>query len=234
VKDDIPNDRFPFVTVALILANVVIYALAVAHGGSPISGPDLHELSRYGLTPDAITHASRPVRPPPATAPPLETVFSSMFLHASVLHLAANLLFLWIFGNTIENAIGPVRFLAFYLLGGLAAAGLTIALAPASDAPAVGASGAIAAVIAGYALIYPRAHVLAPVFAPLLFTVVEIPALVLVAVWVALQIVFAATDLADPSGTGGVAAYLAPFGGSALGLLAIRPLARDRGLQPAA
>ena len=99
IKDNIPTDRFPLVTVALILANVIVYVLAVSHGGSLISGPDAHEMVRYGDLARALTHLGGHTL--------WETVFTSMFMHASILHIAGNMLFLWIFGNNVEDSMGP-------------------------------------------------------------------------------------------------------------------------------
>jgi membrane associated rhomboid family serine protease len=215
IKDNIPTDRFPLVTCALILANVVVYVLACAHGGSLISGPDAHELATYGASPEQLLHAHGHT---------WTTVFSSMFMHASILHIAGNMLFLWIFGNNVEDSMGPVRFLAFYILGGVAALALQTAISPHSTAATVGASGAIAAVLGGYITLYPRARVLTLVLIVFFFTVIELPALVMLGLWFAEQAVFAATGLTDPSATGGVA-YFAHVGGFAFGLAAIRALA---------
>src|ERR1700744_6486796 len=154
IKDNIPTDRFPFVTVALILTNVIVYLLSIRHGGSLISGPDAQELVKYGATPYALTHSGvhcglvsqtelgcgRGVSGLPAW----ETVFTAMFLHASILHIAGHMLFLWIFGNNGEDAMGLLRFIVFSLLGGVAALALQVAVAPISLAPTLGASGAIA------------------------------------------------------------------------------------------
>jgi rhomboid family protein len=219
IKDNIPTDRFPLVTVSLILANIVVYVLAVSHGGSLISGPDAHELVKYGVSPYAITHP---------TGRTWETVFTSMFMHASILHIAGNMLFLWIFGNNVEDSMGRVRFLAFYVVGGLAALALQVAVDPSSHATTVGASGAIAAVLGGYVVLYPRARVLTLVLIILFFTVIELPALVMLALWFAEQAVFGAVGLTDPTGGGGGVAYFAHIGGFVFGVLAIRALATRR------
>jgi membrane associated rhomboid family serine protease len=219
IKDNIPTDRFPLVTFALILANIVVYVLATSHGGSLISGPDTHELVKYGVSPYSITHP---------TGRTWGTVFTSMFMHASILHLAGNMLFLWIFGNNVEDSMGPVRFLLFYVAGGLAALALQVAVEPNSLAPMVGASGAIGAVLGGYVVLYPRARVLTLVLIILLFTVIEVPAMVMLGLWFALQAVFGAAGLTDPAGGGGAVAYFAHVGGFVFGLLAIRALATRR------
>jgi len=248
IKDNIPNDRFPLVTVALILINVVVYALAVRHGGSLFSGPSAPELVRYGAIPYALTHpgehcgivqtltgadlACTRRAGLVAGLPAWETVFTSMFMHASILHIGGNMLFLWIFGNTVEDSMGSLKFLGFYIVGGLAALALQVAIGPSSLAPTVGASGAIAAVLGGYIVLYPRARVLTLVFIILFFTVIELPALVMLGLWFAEQAVFAATGLTDPTGSGGGVAYFAHIGGFAFGALAIRRLAARR-RQPA-
>ena len=219
IKDNIPTDRFPLVTFCLILANVVVYVLAVAHGGSLFSGPDAHELVKYGVSPYQVTHP---------TGRTWETVFTAMFMHASILHIAGNMLFLWIFGNNVEDSMGRVRFLAFYVVGGLVALALQVAVEPHSVAPTVGASGAIAAVLGGYVVLYPRARVLTLVLIILFFTVIEIPAMVMLGLWFAMQAVFGAVGLTDPTGGGGGVAYFAHVGGFVFGLLAIRALATRR------
>jgi rhomboid family protein len=223
IKDNIPTDRFPVVTVGLILANIVVYVLAVGHGGSLISGPDAHELIRYGISPEQATHLHGHT---------WDRLFTSMFMHASILHLAGNMLFLWIFGNNVEDSMGSARFLAFYILGGLAALALQVAVEPNSVAPTVGASGAIAAVLGGYVVLYPRARVLTLVLIIFFFTVIEVPALVMLGLWFVEQAVFGAVGLTDPTGGGGGVAYFAHVGGFAFGLLAIRALATRRKATP--
>jgi membrane associated rhomboid family serine protease len=254
IKDNIPTDRFPLVTVALILINVIVYLLTIRHGGSLFSGPDTHEIVKYGAIPRALTHSGvhcaevAPVSAPQnatmlcnsgllranGIAPenplaPWQTVFTSMFTHGSILHIAGNMLFLWIFGNNVEDSMGPVKFILFYLAGGVAALALQVAIGPNSTAPTVGASGAIAAVLGGYIVLYPRARVLTLVFIILFFTVLELPAMVMLGIWFAEQAVFGAVGLTHPvGGSGGGVAYFAHVGGFAFGLLSIRLLATKR------
>ncbi len=255
IKDNIPTDRFPVVTVILIVANVIAYLLAIRHGGSLISGPDTQEVLKYGAIPRALTHSgvhcaevvrqtlagtgnpevlcnSRELAangiPFENTLPPWQTVLTSMFMHGSILHIAGNMLFLWIFGNNVEDSMGPVKFSFFYLAGGVAALALQVAVSPNSTAPTVGASGAIAAVLGGYILLYPRARVLTLIFIILFFTVIELPALVMLGIWFAQQALFGALNLTNPTGGGGGVAYFAHIGGFAFGLLAIRVLATKR------
>jgi membrane associated rhomboid family serine protease len=170
-------------------------------------------------------------------APPLLTLFTSMFMHGGWLHIAGNMLFLWIFGNNIEDAMGRIRFIFFYLLGGLAAVGAQIAVAPNAAVPTVGASGAIAAVLGGYILLYPRARVLTVVFLFIFFTFIEIPAMVMLGFWILLQFLPAVGQLATPEigGEGGGVAYFAHLGGFLFGLALIHLFAKRRSahyLQP--
>jgi membrane associated rhomboid family serine protease len=243
IKDNIPTDRFPFVTLGLIVANFVVYFLAVSHGGSIISGPDLHEVVKYGAIPYALTHpgvhctvlAAKAGTELacghgilPGTIPTWETVFTSMFMHASILHILGNMIFLWIFGNNVEDAMGPLKFLGFYILGGLAALGLQVAISPDSTAPTLGASGAIAAVLGGYILLYPRARVFTLLLIVFFVTVIELPAFVLLAIWFVEQAVFGLANLTNPSGAGGGVAYFAHVGGFGFGLLTVKLLATKR------
>jgi membrane associated rhomboid family serine protease len=155
-------------------------------------------------------------------APPLLTLFTSMFMHGGWLHIIFNMLFLWIFGNNIEDSMGKDRFAAFYLLGGAAALAAQTAIDPNAAVPTVGASGAIAAVLGGYALLYPRARVVTVIFLFIFFTFVELPALVVLGLWFLLQLLYGAADLTQPVGQGGGVAYFAHIGGFVFGLVAIK------------
>ena len=243
IKDNIPTDRFPIVTLALIVINFVAYYLAIRHGGSFISGPDTQEVVKYGAIPKVLTHpgfhcvavqlgpqeglgcANRPL---PNTIPSWETIFTGMFMHASILHIGGNMLFLWIFGNNVEDAMGRIKYLAFYLLGGIAALALQVAISPDSTVPTLGASGAIAAVLGAYIVLYPRARVLTLVIIIFFFTVIEVPAWVMLGIWFAEQAAFGAANLTNPTGGGGGVAYFAHVGGFIFGLLAVRVLATRR------
>jgi membrane associated rhomboid family serine protease len=237
LKDNIPTDRFPFVTVGLIVANVIVYLLAVSHGGSLISGPDTYEVVKYGSIPFALTHClshdevirgGQLVCAQGGGIPTWATIFSSMFMHASILHIGGNMLFLWIFGNNVEDAMGPVKYLAFYILGGIAALALQVAISPDSTVPTLGASGAIAAVLGGYIVLYPRARVLTLFFIILFFTVLEVPALIVLGLWFIEQAVFGAAGLITPTNAGGGVAYFAHVGGFAFGLTTVKLLATRR------
>jgi membrane associated rhomboid family serine protease len=240
IKDNIPTENFPVVTVTLILANVLLYFL-FQHGtialGSP-SDPDyLDNLVRYAYIPHELTHSDQCV--PNATGrfvcgdfgglpPTWETVFTAMFMHGGLLHLGGNMLFLWIFGNNVEDSMGPVKFVAFYLLGGLAATAGQTLIGPNEVVPNIGASGAIAGVLGGYILLFPRARVITVIFIIFFFTILELPAMLILGFWFVEQVLFGAYDLSDPTGGGGGVAYFAHIGGFVFGLLAIRLFASER------
>ena len=136
------------------------------------------------------------------------------------------MLFLWIFGNNVEDSMGPVKFVVFYLLAGLAATAGQLLVGPDAKVPNLGASGAIAGVLGGYILLFPKARVVTVIFIVFFFTILELPALVVLGLWFLQQALFGYFDLAQPSGGGGGVAYFAHVGGFVFGLLAIRVLAK--------
>jgi membrane associated rhomboid family serine protease len=147
-----------------------------------------------------------------------QTAFTSMFMHGGILHIAFNMLFLWVFGNNIEDMMGRLKYLAFYLAGGLVALYSQALIDPGSTVPTIGASGAIAAVLGAYALLHPRARVLTLIFIIFFVTLVEIPAMVLLGIWFVLQFIPAIGQAAAPVAGGGVA-YFAHVGGFIFGIL---------------
>jgi membrane associated rhomboid family serine protease len=157
----------------------------------------------------------------------LTSTFVSMFLHGGWLHLAGNMLFLWIFGNNVEDRLGRVTFVAFYVLGGLAATGLQVALDPNSAVPSVGASGAIAAILGAYLVLFPRAriHTLVIFF---FITFLELPASFVLVGWFVLQLFSGVGEMGRELGGGGVA-YWAHVGGFAFGLAVTGLFFRSRG-----
>jgi membrane associated rhomboid family serine protease len=230
----------------LIVINTFVYLFLQPKTGIDFSGNSLKQgaLTHYGAIPYELTHpsdhcdftAGRVVcegQPgvsgtPADQLPTLLTIFTSMFTHAGLLHLGGNMLFLWIFGNNVEDAMGPVRFIIFYLLAGLAALALQTLIGPNSTTPTLGASGAIAGVLGGYIVLYPRARVLTLVFLFIFFTFIEIPAFLFLFIWFAQQALFGAIDLTNPTGGGGGVAYFAHVGGFVLGLLAVQVFAKRR------
>jgi membrane associated rhomboid family serine protease len=223
LRDNIPLARFPIVTAALVAINVVAYLLAIRHGGNLFGRPTASVAVHYGAVPRAFTNSAGM---PPAHPPTWETAFTSMFLQGSFLAILANMLFLVLFGPTVEDTVGRRRFAGFYLLGGLVALGTHVLLSPNSTNPTLGAAGAISAVLGGYVLLQPRARILSIVPIPFLVTIVAVPALALIAFWFAIQLALSLTGLTSPVDGGDGAAYLALIGGFLFGLLAIRPFAR--------
>jgi membrane associated rhomboid family serine protease len=247
LKDNIPTDRTAIVTIALIAINVIVYF--VLQKGGILSGPSDSGVVDYGAIPYEITHPGKgcalsqaqllcegqagvagSAPDQPAT---ILTVFSAMFMHGSILHLGGNMLFLWIFGNNVEDSMGPVKFIAFYLLGGVAALAGQVVIEPNAAVPTIGASGAVAAVLGGYILLYPRARVVTLIFIVFFFTILELPALLILGFWFLQQVAFGYFDLANPAGGGGGVAYFAHIGGFAFGLVLIKLFAgRETGYAP--
>jgi membrane associated rhomboid family serine protease len=242
LKDNVPTNRFPVVTVALIVMNTIVYFFLQKHTGGIFSGPVDTNVVKYGAIPYELTHSGQRcevlgthIGCGPGEAGPVPTyltVLTSMFMHGGILHLAGNMLFLWIFGNNVEDAMGRVKFVLFYLAGGVAALALQTLVGPNAAVPTVGASGAIAAVLGGYILLYPRARVITLIFIILFFTILELPAMVVLGLWFLEQAVFGATNLTNPTGGGGGVAYFAHIGGFAFGLLTIKLLARHPNVVP--
>jgi rhomboid family protein len=233
LRDNIPTDRFPIVTVALIVANVLMYFLFQKGGlslGSPSSLDFQCNTIEYGTIPYEVTHPGDQVGDPSCGAPDAPTwltLFTSMFMHGGLLHLGGNMLFLWIFGNNVEDSMGPVKFIVFYVLSGLAADAGQILVDTNSTIPSIGASGAVAGVLGGYLLLFPRARVVTVVFIIFFFTILELPALLFLGIWILQQFLFGYFDLVGSSGEGGVA-YFAHIGGFLFGLLLIRAFANER------
>ena len=199
IKDDIPTRRFPVLTLAIIVICCAVYFL-FEHGLWGLGATGNERVLEYGAIPYEITHPGKECAEAagqlvcegqpgvsgraPDLAPWWLTIFTAMFMHGSLLHLGGNMLFLWIFGNNIEDSMSECRFAAFYLLGGLAALGAQVLVDPSAAVPTVGASGAIAAVLGGYALLYPRARVITVVFIIIFFTIIELPALLVLGIWI--------------------------------------------------
>jgi membrane associated rhomboid family serine protease len=241
LKDNIPTVNFPLITVALIVLNVAMYFF-FQHGGLSLGEPTgadyRHNVVEYGAIPYEITHPGEQCPQPGAgpnactdkdhgLAATWITLFTSMFMHGGLLHLGGNMLFLWIFGNNVEDSMGPVKFVIFYLLAGLAATAGQLLVGPDAKVPNLGASGAIAGVLGGYILLFPRARVVTVIFIVFFFTIIELPALAILGFWFIQQLLFGYFDL-NSGGVGGGVAYFAHIGGFAFGLLAIKLFADER------
>jgi membrane associated rhomboid family serine protease len=243
LHDSIPTARRPVVVITLIAVNVAVFLLELTAPTRlmPTTDGNAYRVqgqtaitAEYGFVPCEVGHrcplgndridlgASAPFEVP--HAPLLVTVFTSMFLHGGWAHLLFNMLFLWIFGNNVEDRLGRPRFLAFYLLGGVAALLLQLIAAPSSDLPTIGASGAIAAVLGGYLVLFPRAVVITLVgWIPL-----PLPAVLFLLIWIALQALGAAAGLSIVGGGSDNVAYFAHLGGFLFGLATVRWFATAR------
>ena len=232
-KDENPTYLTPVVTVGVIVVNVLAWILVQGAGGSAALTKSVCEL---GLSPGellqsvprgteiALGEGMRCV----TGAPHYTTILTSMFMHGGWLHLIGNMWFLWVFGNNIEDAMGHGRFVAFYLLCGVAAAALQLAVQPHSVVPMVGASGAISGVLGAYILLYPRVRVHTLIFLGVFATTVTVPAYLMLGYWILLQVLGGIPALAGLEG-GGVA-YWAHIGGFGAGLLLIRFFAKPENL----
>jgi rhomboid family protein len=203
--DENPTKHFPLLTIALIGGNIFIFFWEFSY-----PGPTATLFSNYGLVPYNF------VRSPIQTYP---NVFSAMFLHAGLMHLAGNMLFLWIFGNNIEDVLGKIRFITFYLLCGIIAAMSHVFMDTGSEVPMVGASGAISGVLGAYLMLFPTAKVKTLVFLGILITIVRIPAAFLLVFWLGIQIF---SNMAMSNEGGGVA-WVAHIGGFIAGMVLILP-----------
>jgi len=209
LRDDNPTTLPPTVTIGVI----ALCALAFLWQQSLSQEAEIRAVYAYGVIPAVLLGGDR-LPPEIARIPAALTVLTSMFLHGGWLHLIGNMLYLWIFGNNIEDVLGHVRFVLFYVLCGAAAALTQSGLDTQSTVPMIGASGAIAGVLGAYAVLFPRAHVL--VLLPLGFfsQVLRLPALLVLGFWFVLQ--FLEGGIARPGGEGGVA-YWAHIGGFVAG-----------------
>ena len=213
LRDDQPSQRLPVVTVGLIAANVAVFAAMVLWVGVEGWGG---VFDTFGAVPERIARGEQPWR-----------LLSHMFLHVGLFHLLGNMLFLWIFGDNVEDTFGRWRFLGFYLGSGVVAALVDTLARAGSAVPAVGASGAISGVLGAYFIFYPRASVQTLVFG----TLVEIPAVLYIGIWIAMQVLFAV--LYSALGVEGGVAWFAHIGGFAAGLAGALVWKRRGGTLPA-
>lgn len=212
IRDHNPSERTPVVTYLLVAVNVAVFLAML-----PLLGDEraLFEVYwRFGLVPARVTQGEG-----------LLGIVTTMFLHGGLFHLGGNMLFLWIFGDNLEDKLGHLGFLMFYLVAGSGAALLQMLSDPTSTVPLIGASGAIAGVMGGYLLLFPRARVDVIVVFIVFYRVVALPAWMMLGIWFAFQIF---NGLSAPVGEGGVA-YWAHAGGFVVGLAWVYPVWRRLG-----
>jgi membrane associated rhomboid family serine protease len=221
IRDENPTRSFPIVTLSLILANLGIFFYQFTLGSSAL------ELffAKYALFPSQITTGVAVT--PIAIKPFFLSIFTSMFIHGGLVHIAGNMLYLWIFGNNIEDVLGHLKFLLFYLAAGLGGAIAHIISSPYSQVPTVGASGAIAGILGAYLILFPYARVLTIVPIFFFIEIIRVPAIILIGFWFILQLFNGFLSLEVASGTGGVA-WFAHIGGFLAGLILIYLIPKRR------
>jgi membrane associated rhomboid family serine protease len=212
LKDNIPTRTLPIIAVSFIFVNILIFLWQRFTLQSAAS----EQVYRYyGFVPhELIISLTTQWNLVPYN---IMTIFTSMFLHGGFLHLAMNMLFLWIFGNNIEDALGHMRFILFYVLSGLVAAVFQLSYDPLSDIPMIGASGAISGILGAYLVLYPFARIKTLIF----FFIVDLPAILLLTIWFFMQVLYSTS-------MNGVAWY-AHIGGFIFGLLTAKLFVRKSG-----
>ncbi len=231
IRDRRPSRTFPYVTIAIIVINALMYLYQLTQGSEAVVVETAQGMARltkeqlliysYGVIPKEITSFQdfKPLIPFPFWFP----LFSSMFLHGGVFHLGGNMLYLWIFGDNVEDKLGHFRFIFFYFGCGLVAAWAQIAISVNSQIPIIGASGAIAGVLGAYFLLYPQSRILTLIFFFFFIRIVEVPAVLLLGIWFIFQLLSGSTLAASAGGV----AFFAHVGGFVAGALWIYLFKRD-------
>ena len=230
LRDANPIRHTPVVTLAIIAACVVVFVYQLGQMAQGGEAALERFVTEWGVVPAELVAALRTGAVP---SQEVATLITSQFLHGSLLHIGGNMLYLWIFGNNIEDRFGRLRFLAFYLVGGVVAGLTQVAIDPASTIPTIGASGAIAATLGAYLVLFPRARVTTAIFLVFFFQLIDVPAIFVLAVWFILQLVDGIGSLSVNAATaeGGVA-FFAHIGGFVFGAavgLVVRLLGRGGG-----
>jgi len=213
LKDNNPSRRFPLVNYLLIVVNILVYVWMATQGSQ-----DSSIIYKYALIPQELMQNG-------LSFMNIFRVFASMFMHGGLLHIGGNMLYLWIFGDNVEDAMGHTVYLIFYLAGGIAATAAQVAADPNSNIPMLGASGAIAAVLGAYLILFPRSRVLTLIVLGFFIRLMLVPAVIVLALWFILQLFSGVLSLGAVS-AGGVA-FFAHIGGFVFGLLLGKLLARN-------
>jgi len=223
LRDDNPTTITPFVTWALIAVNAAVFLYQISLTADAVQV----FLFQFGTIPSVVLGAKK-LPAQLAVIPPMASVFTSMFLHGGWMHLVGNMWFLWIFGNNIEEAMGHVRYLAFYLICGILASAAHILTNPSSSIPSIGASGAIAGALGAYIMLYPRARVWTLIFLGFFIKLMYVPAGVILGFWILLQFINGSM-MTGRQDAGGVA-FWAHVGGFIAGV-ALVGLFKKRGVR---
>ncbi len=212
LRDNIPSRRFPVMNTALIIINVLVFFYELS-----LSQPELEALFfRFGVVPERVAEAL------PSLSPgDYRPLFTAMFLHGGWLHIIGNMVFLWVFGDNVEDLMGPGRYLGFYLLAGAVANLTHVFVAPGSGVPTIGASGAVAAVLGAYFVNFAYARVLTLVPLGIFLTTVELPAAFFLVIWFLLQLVSGVAALGVPNMAASSVAWWAHIGGFVAGAVLV-------------
>ncbi len=215
IRDQIPSRTVPIVNYLLIAANVAVFILQFVLFSGPAEEAFVYE---YALIPSQVTAG--------LDVGDVRDIFTSMFMHAGLAHLLGNMLYLWIFGDNVEDSMGKLKYFSFYLVGGIVASATHILTNPGSEIPTVGASGAIAAVLGAYLVLYPQSHVLTIIPLGFFIRMSWVPAIIVLGLWFVLQLFSGFLSLGGPD-VGGVA-FWAHAGGFIAGVLMGRLFAGSR------
>lgn len=207
LRDDNPTETFPVITILLVGLNCLVFGFQLSLYFEPNTNLGTF-IETWGFTPSRLMNHP--------TIQSVSTLISAMFLHGSLLHLVSNMLFLWVFGDNIEDELGHMNFLVFYLLAGLAGSFSQFVVNPESTVPMIGASGAISGIIAAYLLLYPTARVLTAIILIIFIHFVYLPAWVLLGFWILIQLV-EATGSVGMAQAGAQVAWFAHIGGFVAG-----------------
>jgi len=220
LRDANPTRRTPVVTIALLAACFAVFAVELFMLASGGEDALIELIDEYGTVPADLTAA---VTSGTWLSEPVRDVFTSMFLHAGWLHLLGNMLFLWIFANNVEDRMGRLLFLAFYLTGGIAAVAGQSLIDPASTEPMIGASGAIAATLGAYLVLFPRARIQSLVFLGFFYQLIAVPAVIVLGFWFVLQVVDGLGSLGASNAIETNVAFFAHIGGFVAGAVIALP-----------
>jgi membrane associated rhomboid family serine protease len=222
LKDDVQSETFPSITVALIALNVAVFLYQASLGLGPEPGASRATqafVAEFGLVPCRLTGSCAMTDDFPA---PVVTIFTAMFLHGGLFHIAGNMLYFWIFGNNVEDTLGHGRFLGFYLLAGVAAAYAQVLVQPGSSVPMIGASGAVSGVLGAYLILFPYARVLVLLVFGFFVRLVYVPALIVLGFWIVVQFMNGLITVSASSHGGaetGGTAWFAHIGGFLAGIV---------------
>ena len=211
LKDDNPTRTFPLITITIIALNILVYLYQLSMSAEELTT----FLFEYGAIPDRLTHPFFQNSFSPKTIPSVLTIFTAMFLHGGLIHLLGNMLYLWIFGKNVEDFLGHLKFIIFYLISGFFAALIHTFSDINSAIPMIGASGAIAGILGAYFILFPRANVSTLFIFIVFIKIIKVPAVLILGLWFLVQLLNAGSE-------GGSVAWYAHVGGFLTGVFLIR------------